>query len=149
MRISELSEQTGVPVPTIKYYLREGLLPEGERTSATQAVYGEKHVERLRVIRALLDAGVSIAETPRVVAALDDPPASPHELLGTAHAANGVGFQIAAAALGQAFWPALLGLVASAHGLEWLARGLVVLAASVLVLNEALTARHRPSVQTG
>lgn len=87
MRISELSAQTGVSVPTIKYYLREGLLPEGERSSATQAAYGEKHVERLRVIRALLDAGVSIAETRRVLAALDDPPASPNALLGTAHAA--------------------------------------------------------------
>lgn len=87
MRISELSAQTGVTVPTIKYYLREGLLPEGERSSATQAAYGEKHVERLRVIRALLDAGVSIAETRRVLGALDDPPANPHELLGTAHAA--------------------------------------------------------------
>ncbi|MCK2025949.1 MerR family transcriptional regulator [Microbacterium sp. SSW1-47] len=87
MRISELSAQTGVTVPTIKYYLREGLLPEGERSSPTQAAYGEKHVERLRVIRALLDAGVSIAETRRVLGALDDPPANPHELLGTAHAA--------------------------------------------------------------
>ena len=87
MRISELSAQTGVTVPTIKYYLREGLLPEGERTSPTQAAYGEKHVERLRVIRALLDAGVSIAETRRVLGALDDPPANPHALLGTAHAA--------------------------------------------------------------
>ncbi len=75
MRISELSAQTGVTVPTIKYYLREELLPEGERSSATQAAYGEKHVERLRVIRALLDAGVSIAETRRVLGALDDPPA--------------------------------------------------------------------------
>lgn len=87
MRISELSAQTGVTVPTIKYYLREGLLPEGERSSATQAAYGEKHVERLRVIRALLDAGVSIAETRRVLGALDDPPTSPHLLLGAAHAA--------------------------------------------------------------
>ncbi len=87
MRISELSAQTGVTVPTIKYYLREGLLPEGERSSPTQATYGEKHVERLRVIRALLDAGVSIAEPRRVLGALDDPPASPNALLGTAHAA--------------------------------------------------------------
>lgn len=87
MRISELSAQTGVTVPTIKYYLREGLLPEGERTSPTQATYDDKHVERLRVIRALLDAGVSIAETRRVLGALDDPPASPNALLGTAHAA--------------------------------------------------------------
>ncbi|WP_417541112.1 MerR family transcriptional regulator [Microbacterium maritypicum] len=87
MRISELSAQAGVTVPTIKYYLREGLLPEGERSSATQAAYSEKHVERLRVIRALLDAGVSIAETRRVLGALDDPPASANDLLGTAHAA--------------------------------------------------------------
>ena len=42
MRISELSAQTGVPVPTIKYYLREGLLPEGERSAPTQAAYGER-----------------------------------------------------------------------------------------------------------
>jgi DNA-binding transcriptional MerR regulator len=87
MKISELSARTGVTVPTIKYYLREGLLPEGERTSPTQASYGEAHERRLRVIRALLDSGVSIAETRRVVAALDDPPTNPHELLGTAHAA--------------------------------------------------------------
>lgn len=29
MRIGELSRRTGVPVPTIKYYVREGLLPPG------------------------------------------------------------------------------------------------------------------------
>jgi hypothetical protein len=49
-----------------------------------------------------------------------------------------VGFQIAAAALGQALWPSLLGVVASAHGLEWLARGLVALALAVVVVNERL-----------
>jgi DNA-binding transcriptional MerR regulator len=87
MRISELSARTGVTVPTIKYYLRERLLPEGERTSPTQATYGDVHEKRLRVIRALLDSGVSVAETRRVLDALDNPPASAHDLLGTAHAA--------------------------------------------------------------
>jgi DNA-binding transcriptional MerR regulator len=87
MRISELSADTGVPVATIKYYLREGLLPEGERTAPTQATYAERHVRRLRVIRALIESGVSIAEVRRVLDALDDPPASPHDLLGAAHAA--------------------------------------------------------------
>lgn len=87
MRISELSSETGVPVATIKYYLREKLLPEGQRTSATQAVYDGAHVERLRVIRALVDSGVGIAAIRRVTAALDDPPAHPNDLLGTAHAA--------------------------------------------------------------
>ena len=42
MRISELSARTGVPVATIKYYLREGLLPEGERTAPTQATYADR-----------------------------------------------------------------------------------------------------------
>ncbi|GAA2983198.1 DNA-binding transcriptional MerR regulator [Microbacterium terrae] len=87
MRISELSASTGVPIATIKYYLREGLLPEGVRTSATQAVYGDLHERRLGVIRALVSSGVSIADIRRVIAALDDPPASPHELLGLAHSA--------------------------------------------------------------
>jgi DNA-binding transcriptional MerR regulator len=87
MRISELAAETGVSVPTIKYYLREGLVFEGTRTSATQADYDDGHVRRLRVIRALIDSGVSVAETRNVVRALDDPPPSPHDLLGAAHAA--------------------------------------------------------------
>lgn len=85
MRISELSAHSGVPVATIKYYLREGLVPEGVRTSATQAVYSDLHVQRLRVIRALIGSGVSIAETRKVLDALDNPPASPIDLLGAAH----------------------------------------------------------------
>ena len=87
MRISELSSRTGVTVATIKYYLREGLLPEGVRSSPTQATYDESHVERLRVIRALIESGVSVAESRKVLAALDNPPASAHDLLGAAHAA--------------------------------------------------------------
>jgi DNA-binding transcriptional MerR regulator len=87
MRISELSSATNVPVATIKYYLREKLLPEGQRTSATQASYTDAHIERLRVIRALVDSGVGIAGVRRVVAALDAPPDSAYDLLGEAHAA--------------------------------------------------------------
>ena len=37
MRISDLAETTGVPVHTLKYYLREGLLMPGEATSRTRA----------------------------------------------------------------------------------------------------------------
>jgi DNA-binding transcriptional MerR regulator len=87
MKISELSAQSGVPVATIKYYLRESLLPEGARSSPTQATYEDRHLQRLRVIRALIESGVSIAETRKVLDALDNPPPSPHDLLGAAHAA--------------------------------------------------------------
>ena len=87
MRISELSAASGVPVATIKYYLREKLLPEGARTSPTQASYGLAHVQRLGVIRALVDAGVAIAGVRKVVGVLEEPPENPYDLLGAANAA--------------------------------------------------------------
>ena len=85
MRISELAARSEVPVATIKYYLRERLLPPGSLTSATQAIYDDAHVERLRLIRALVDsAGLSIAQTRRVLQSVDSPPESVHDLLGVA-----------------------------------------------------------------
>nr|WP_089207960.1 MerR family transcriptional regulator [Streptosporangium subroseum] len=86
MRISQLSTASRVPIPTIKYYLREGLLPAGEQTSATRAEYGERHVRRLRLIRALLEVGrLPIASIRKVIAAVDDENLSMHHVLGTAH----------------------------------------------------------------
>jgi DNA-binding transcriptional MerR regulator len=86
MRISQLSAASRVPIPTIKYYLREGLLPPGEQTSATRAEYGEPHVRRLRLIRALLEVGrLPIASIHKVIAAVDDESLSMHHVLGTAH----------------------------------------------------------------
>lgn len=73
MKISELSRRADVAVPTIKYYLREGLLPAGEKSGANQSAYDEGHVARLRLIRSLLDVGgLSVASTRAVLAALDD-----------------------------------------------------------------------------
>ncbi|MBT2397465.1 MerR family transcriptional regulator [Streptomyces sp. ISL-100] len=83
MRISELSRRSGVPITTIKHYLREGLLPPGRPTSATQAEYGEPHVRRLRLIRALIGVrGLSIDETREVLKAVSENEADPHQVLG-------------------------------------------------------------------
>ncbi|RXZ45209.1 MerR family transcriptional regulator [Agromyces binzhouensis] len=72
MRISELSRRSGAPVTTLKYYLREGLVHEGERRSGNQTDYDESHVQRVRLVRALLDTGgLSIAAARRVLATLD------------------------------------------------------------------------------
>lgn len=57
MRISDLASSTGVPVATIKFYLRQGLLPKGVPTARNQADYGEAHVRRIKLIRILLVAG--------------------------------------------------------------------------------------------
>lgn len=74
MRIAELSRSTGVPVPTIKYYLREGLVPPGERTSPNQAQYDENHVRRLKLVRALIDVGgLSVAAARGVLDKMDSP----------------------------------------------------------------------------
>jgi DNA-binding transcriptional MerR regulator len=85
MRIAELARRTEIPVATIKFYLREGLMPEGERTSPTQAQYGEEHVARLRLVRALVGpGGLSIAKARSVIEAIEHPPALVHDLLGVA-----------------------------------------------------------------
>lgn len=88
MRVSQLAAESGIPVATIKYYLREGLLHEGRRTAATQADYDGSHVDRLRLVRALVAAGgVSIAEARRLLDTLSHPPEAAHDLLGAAHQA--------------------------------------------------------------
>jgi DNA-binding transcriptional MerR regulator len=85
MRIAELSRRSGVAVPTIKYYVREGLVQPGELTSPNQAQYGEDHLRRLRLIRALVEVGdLSIAETRDVLASIDSPGKTLHETLGKA-----------------------------------------------------------------
>ena len=88
MRISQLSSDAGIPVATIKYYLREGLLHDGLLTSATQASYDESHLRRLRLIRALVGgAGLSIAAVRDLLGVVHNPPESGHDLLGRAHQA--------------------------------------------------------------
>ncbi|MDP9797418.1 DNA-binding transcriptional MerR regulator [Catenuloplanes nepalensis] len=73
MRVAELSRRTGVPVPTIKFYLREGVLPPGELTSPNQASYDEGHVRRLRLVRAMLEVGrLPIATIREVLREVDD-----------------------------------------------------------------------------
>ncbi|RNI23251.1 MerR family transcriptional regulator [Flexivirga caeni] len=88
MRISEVSAQTHVPVATLKYYLREGLLHSGTATSRTQATYDESHLDRVRLIRALLEpGGLSIARVRQVLETLDGPNVDRHDLLGAAQRA--------------------------------------------------------------
>ncbi|MFB6985054.1 MerR family transcriptional regulator [Streptomyces sp. NPDC056304] len=73
MRLSELSEKSGVTTATIKYYLREGLLRPGLRVSATQAEYDESHLRRLRLVRALIQVGrLPVATAREVLSHVDD-----------------------------------------------------------------------------
>jgi DNA-binding transcriptional MerR regulator len=56
LKMSELAERSGVSAGTIKHYLREGLLGEGEdivRTSRNMAYYPPEYVERIQLIKRL------------------------------------------------------------------------------------------------
>jgi DNA-binding transcriptional MerR regulator len=90
MRIAELSRKSGIPVPTIKYYLREGLLPPGELSSPNQARYGEEHLRRLQLVRALLEVGrLPIASIKEVLREIDRPNPNVHTAMGYALKAIG------------------------------------------------------------
>jgi DNA-binding transcriptional MerR regulator len=81
--MTELSERAGVPIPTIRYYIREGLLPPGNLTSPNQATYGDAHVHRLTLIRALVEVGeMPIAAVGRLFDHLQEKDADEYVTLG-------------------------------------------------------------------
>jgi DNA-binding transcriptional MerR regulator len=67
VKMAELSTRSGVPGPTIRFYIREGLVPPGELTSPNQASYTEGHVRRLRLVRTLVEVGGLALPTVREV----------------------------------------------------------------------------------
>ena len=76
MKMAEFSRRSGVPIATLKYYIREGLLPAGRRTAANQAEYGAAHLARVGLIRALREvAGLPVATIKETLDAIDRPPA--------------------------------------------------------------------------
>ncbi len=81
MRISELSRRSGVPISSIKFYIREDLLPPGERRGPNQAEYSKAHLERLDLIRALREVGgLSVEVTRHVLRGIDAPGREAHPL---------------------------------------------------------------------
>lgn len=85
MRISELSDLSGIGAPTIKFYTREGLLPSGERIGYNQTDYTGVHVDRLRLIRVLIEVGgLSVAAARDVLGAIDDERMPLSHVLGVA-----------------------------------------------------------------
>lgn len=72
MKLQRLAEASSVPVSSVKFYLREGLLPPGEKLNATTSAYGQQHVERLLLIGALRQVvGLGLAEVRNVVEAVE------------------------------------------------------------------------------
>lgn len=57
MKISELSARSGVPVSTIKFYIRKRLLPKPVKTGETQGYYTRKHFDRLLLVQKIQREG--------------------------------------------------------------------------------------------
>ncbi len=67
MRIGELSERTGVPTRTIRYYEQFGVLPEPGRSANGYRTYGESSVARLRFIRDAQASGLTLEQIATVL----------------------------------------------------------------------------------
>lgn len=65
--IEELADLTDTPVRTIRFYISEGLLP-GSQGRGKAAGYGEEHLLRLRLIRALTEQRLPLAEVRALMA---------------------------------------------------------------------------------
>ncbi len=86
MWISELSDRTRVPIDTINHYLRIGVLHRGRPIADRRSEYDETHVERLRLIRAMIEVGgMRLDSVRRVFDAVDESQTSLRQALGQAH----------------------------------------------------------------
>jgi DNA-binding transcriptional MerR regulator len=60
LSIGGLAQQTGVKVPTIRYYESIGLLPSPSRTESNRRLYDEQAVARLKFIRHARELGFEV-----------------------------------------------------------------------------------------
>ncbi|UHQ21427.1 heavy metal-responsive transcriptional regulator [Lysobacter sp. 5GHs7-4] len=62
MQIGQLAKRAGVPIDTVRYYERNGILPAPERQASGYRAYDERDVERLRFLRRAKALGFTLVE---------------------------------------------------------------------------------------
>ena len=60
--IGQVSEMTGLPISTLRYYDKEGLLPHIQRQGTGIRRFDQQTIEALRVIECLKKAGMEIKD---------------------------------------------------------------------------------------
>lgn len=70
LSIGEVAKRAGVNVSAIRFYEREGLLPEPERTGG-QRRFGRDTVRRLEIIAVAKRAGFSLGEIRTLLSSVD------------------------------------------------------------------------------
>ena len=73
MKIGELASQTNSRIETIRYYEREGMLPDPRRSDGNYRIYDDTHSERLSFIRHCRSLDMTLEEI-RVLLRFKDAP---------------------------------------------------------------------------
>jgi len=72
MRIGEVATATGLDTQTIRFYERQGLLPQPRRGPNSYRVYDPSTITRLQFIRRGQGAGLTLAELATILELRDD-----------------------------------------------------------------------------
>jgi MerR family transcriptional regulator, mercuric resistance operon regulatory protein len=85
--IGELSERTGCPIETIRYYERIGIASAPPRTESGRRAYSDEHVQQLTFICRARELGFSLARirTLLALAGQEAPPCSEARAVAAAH----------------------------------------------------------------
>ena len=78
-RMKDLCERTGLDRQTVHFYIAKGLVPEGHKTKANMAYYGEEHLERLRLVLELKNERFLPLDTIRALLDGEDDGFSPEQ----------------------------------------------------------------------
>ena len=73
LTIGRVARQTGVKVPTIRYYEQIGLLPAPDRSAGNQRIYEAAAVKRLSFIAHARQLGFSLEQIGQLLNLTDDP----------------------------------------------------------------------------
>jgi Hg(II)-responsive transcriptional regulator len=76
MKIGEVAALAGVPVATVRYYERRGLIADAKRTPSGYRQYDAEAARRLRFIKHAQELGFSLDEIQQMLALKTDDPAS-------------------------------------------------------------------------
>ena len=68
LKIGEVADRAGVNLQTIRYYEREGLLPEPPRLASGYRMFPQDAVRRVRFIKRAQELGFSLAEIKQLLA---------------------------------------------------------------------------------
>lgn len=60
--IKQVSEMTGLPIPTLRYYDKEGLLPGLQRKESGYRIFTDDDLETIQIIECFKQSGLQIKE---------------------------------------------------------------------------------------